>query len=125
MQLMKKLQSAETTIENLSHQVAGLQGTDSLTQARHQHEAVISSMQQRMDEQLLDLKQKLDLANEALTLKVSQFYHPSLAIRSTLSAWPSHKRSITFITLLLPLGPPCQRGHHTKGQSILSPFSCY
>ncbi|KAL8562155.1 hypothetical protein ACOMHN_041990 [Nucella lapillus] len=68
-ELVQKLQSAETTIETLSHQVAGLQGTDSLTQARHQHEAVVTSMQQRFDSQILDLKQQLDIANSHLQIK--------------------------------------------------------
>ncbi|XP_070177816.1 trichohyalin-like [Littorina saxatilis] len=65
-ELLKKLQSAETTVENLSHQVAGLHGTDSLTHARHQHEAVIKTMQQRFDSQLLNLKQQLDAANDSI-----------------------------------------------------------
>ena len=91
MQLVKKLQSAETTIENLSHQVAGLQGTDSLTQARHQHEAVISSMQQRVDGQLLDLKQKLDMANEAITQKVQ--------LPSTLHSFHDDQCAVHYVTV--------------------------
>ncbi|XP_076438809.1 uncharacterized protein LOC143277792 [Babylonia areolata] len=71
-ELVKQLQSAETTIETLSHQVAGLQGADSLSQARHQHEAVVSSLQQRFDAQILHLKQQLDQANESLSLKAGE-----------------------------------------------------
>ncbi|KAK7497810.1 hypothetical protein BaRGS_00010944 [Batillaria attramentaria] len=68
-ELSKRLQSAETTIENLTHQLAELRESDSLSQARSQHDAVVSSMQQRFDKEILTLKEKLDAANESIAEK--------------------------------------------------------
>ncbi|XP_071098914.1 centrosomal protein of 152 kDa-like [Haliotis cracherodii] len=66
---VKKLQTSETTIENLTHELSNLQQSDSLARARNQHEAVVSSMQQKFDKEVLDLKEKLDIANETINQK--------------------------------------------------------
>ncbi|XP_046566118.1 centrosomal protein of 152 kDa-like isoform X2 [Haliotis rubra] len=63
---VKKLQTTETTLENLTHELSNLQQSDSLARALNQHEAVVSSMQQKFDKEVLDLKEKLDIANETI-----------------------------------------------------------
>ncbi|XP_067653234.1 centrosomal protein of 152 kDa-like [Haliotis asinina] len=69
---VKKLQTTETTIENLTHELSNLQQSDSLARARNQHEAVVNSMQQKFDKEVLDLKEKLDIANETINQKNSE-----------------------------------------------------
>lgn len=70
--MVKKLQSAETTIENLTHQLSELHQSDSLAQARNQYETSMSRLQERHNAEILALKEKLDMANETISEKVGQ-----------------------------------------------------
>ncbi|XP_059160386.1 centrosomal protein of 152 kDa-like isoform X2 [Physella acuta] len=65
-ELIKKLQTAESTIENLSHHIDDLQASESLSRARHEHESVISSLTQRYEREVLGLKEKMDGIKAAL-----------------------------------------------------------
>ena len=69
-QLLKKLQTSESTIENLNLQLEELGRSDSLARARDQHEAIVSGMHNKHEAELLVLKQKLDQANLEKTEKV-------------------------------------------------------
>lgn len=69
-QVTRRQQSAETTIENLTHQLAELHESESLLNARKQHESIVASMQQRYNVELHTLKEKLDAATETVSEKV-------------------------------------------------------
>lgn len=77
-QLLKKLQIGESTIENLSHQVQELHDTESLSRARNEHEAVVSSLSQRYEREIFALKEKLDETSNALLAQV--FMHFNISI---------------------------------------------
>ena len=67
---MKQIQASECTIESLTQHVADLSQSDSVTRARNDHDAVISSLQQRHSQELLTLKQNLDSAREKILEQV-------------------------------------------------------
>ncbi|XP_029430990.1 centrosomal protein of 152 kDa isoform X2 [Rhinatrema bivittatum] len=65
-QTLKKLKVAEVAMEGMQQQLLELRRSDSLQRAREQHEAVVTMLQQKNEEQVLALQQKLDAANSAL-----------------------------------------------------------
>ncbi|XP_041353515.1 centrosomal protein of 152 kDa-like [Gigantopelta aegis] len=65
--LVKQIQTTESTIESLTQQVSDLSQSDSLSRARNDHDAVISSIQQRHNQEVLALKQSLDSAHDKLS----------------------------------------------------------
>ena len=78
-QLVKKLKQAESTIETLSQHVTELSESDSVSRARREHEAVVSTLTQRHQRELLVIKEQLDVARAELSTKVLlRFYitHP-------------------------------------------------
>nr|XP_033776068.1 centrosomal protein of 152 kDa [Geotrypetes seraphini]XP_033776070.1 centrosomal protein of 152 kDa [Geotrypetes seraphini] len=65
-QTLKKLKVAEVAMEGMQQQLQELRRSDSLQRAREQHEAVVTKLQQKNEEQVRALQQKLDAANSAL-----------------------------------------------------------
>ena len=70
-QIEEELQSAESTIETLQYQLQELGGSDSLTRARHQHEAVVTSLQHKHKLEIVTLKENLDTVQHNLGEKVN------------------------------------------------------
>ncbi|XP_073509173.1 centrosomal protein of 152 kDa [Phyllobates terribilis] len=66
-QLRKELKVAKLAMDSMQQQVMDLRRSDSIHRAREQHEAVVSMLKQKNEEQLLSLQQKLDEVNGALT----------------------------------------------------------
>lgn len=69
-QIVKKLQVAEAAIETLNAQLAEMNATDTVARARHEHEVVVGSLQQRYEKEMHVLKVKIDELNSALGDKV-------------------------------------------------------
>lgn len=74
-QLIKKLQTAESTIENLHQHLEELGRSDTLSRARHEHEVVVSGLQKKYETEIKVLKEKMDKMNESLKEKVSIVVH--------------------------------------------------
>ncbi|XP_055873186.1 trichohyalin-like isoform X1 [Biomphalaria glabrata] len=68
-ELLKKLQTAESTVESLTHNIEDLQNSDSISRARIDHENMLSSLTQRYERELLNVKEKLDETKSALEKK--------------------------------------------------------
>ncbi|KAL3884693.1 hypothetical protein ACJMK2_024805 [Sinanodonta woodiana] len=71
-ELIKKLQTAETTIENLTHQLEELGNSETLTRARHEHDSIISGLQQKYEKEIKILKEKCDKLNQERQEKDSE-----------------------------------------------------
>ena len=69
-QLIKKLTQAESTIETLTQHVTELSESDSVSRARREHEAVLSTLSQRHQREMLVIKEQLDVARAELSTKV-------------------------------------------------------
>ncbi|XP_066052281.1 centrosomal protein of 152 kDa isoform X8 [Chamaea fasciata] len=65
-QMLKQSKVAEVAMESLQKQLLELQRSDALQRAREQHEAVISALKQKYEQQVLSLEQKLDTTQSAL-----------------------------------------------------------
>ncbi|XP_075714141.1 centrosomal protein of 152 kDa [Rhinoderma darwinii] len=65
-QLRKELKVAKLAMDSMQQQVMDLRRSDSIHRAREQHEAVVSMLKKKNEEQLLSLEQKLDEVNTAL-----------------------------------------------------------
>ena len=63
LKLLKKLQSAESTIESLNAQLVDYESSDALQRARDQHETIVAGLQRKHQDELLNVKQQLDKAN--------------------------------------------------------------
>lgn len=66
-QLRKELKVAKLAMDSMQQQVMDLRRSDSIHRAREQHEAVVSMLKKKNEEQLLSLQQKLDEVHAALT----------------------------------------------------------
>ncbi|XP_077119827.1 centrosomal protein of 152 kDa isoform X1 [Ranitomeya variabilis] len=66
-QLRKELKVAKLAMDSMQQQVMDLRRSDSILRAREQHEAVVSMLKKKNEEQLLSLQQTLDEVNGALT----------------------------------------------------------
>ncbi|XP_075132301.1 centrosomal protein of 152 kDa [Leptodactylus fuscus] len=66
-QLRKELKVCKLAMDSMQQQVMDLRRSDSIHRAREQHEAVVSMLKKKNEEQLLSLQQKLDEVNAALT----------------------------------------------------------
>ncbi|XP_044135559.1 centrosomal protein of 152 kDa [Bufo gargarizans] len=66
-QLRKELKVSKLAMDSMQQQVMDLRRSDSIHRAREQHEAVVSMLKKKNEEQLLSLQQKLDEVNAALT----------------------------------------------------------
>ncbi len=62
-QLVRKIQTQEATIESLSAQLVALETSDTLVRAKEQHEAIVSTLRQKHESEVLILKEHLDTAN--------------------------------------------------------------
>ncbi|GFO09482.1 centrosomal protein of 152 kda-like [Plakobranchus ocellatus] len=71
-ELMKKLTQAESTIETLTQHVTELSESDSVSRARREHEAVVSSLTQRHQREMLVVNEQLDLTRTELTAKSAE-----------------------------------------------------
>ncbi|KAJ8306715.1 hypothetical protein KUTeg_015756 [Tegillarca granosa] len=88
-EVMKKLQTAESTIETLNHQLQELGNSETLSRARHEHDVVVAGLQQKYEkeikqataskkiaddmcqvyqEELKDLKEQLEMMESATSL---------------------------------------------------------
>ncbi|XP_041274580.1 centrosomal protein of 152 kDa [Onychostruthus taczanowskii] len=65
-QILKQSKVAEVAMESLQKQLLELQRSDALQRAREQHEAIISALKQKYEQQVLSLEQKLDTTQSAL-----------------------------------------------------------
>uniref|UniRef100_A0A8C5Q5I4 Centrosomal protein 152 n=1 Tax=Leptobrachium leishanense TaxID=445787 RepID=A0A8C5Q5I4_9ANUR len=65
-QLRKELKIAKVAMESMQQQVLDMCRSDSIQRAREQHEAVVSMLTLKHDEQVFMLQQKLDSVNTAL-----------------------------------------------------------
>ncbi|XP_056428241.1 centrosomal protein of 152 kDa isoform X2 [Hyla sarda] len=66
-QLRKELKVAKLAMDSMQQQVMDLRRSDSIHRVREQHEAVVSMLKKKSEEQLLSLQQKLDEVDAALT----------------------------------------------------------
>ncbi|XP_072004356.1 centrosomal protein of 152 kDa isoform X3 [Engystomops pustulosus] len=66
-QLRKEVKVSKLAMDSMQQQVMDLRRSDSIHRAREQHEAVVSVLKKKNEEQLLSLQQKLDEVNAALT----------------------------------------------------------
>ncbi|KAM4035832.1 centrosomal protein of 152 kDa [Anomaloglossus baeobatrachus] len=66
-QLRKELKVAKLAMDSMQQQVIDLRRSDSIHRAREQHEAVVTMLKKKNEEQLLSLQQKLDEVNAAFT----------------------------------------------------------
>ena len=67
---MKKLLTAEASVESLNAQLSDVISNESLSREKNQHDAIVTSLQQKFESELLTLRQKLDLAAHDLQEKV-------------------------------------------------------
>ena len=67
---MKKLLTAEASVESLNAQLSDVISNESLSREKNQHDAIVTSLQQKFESELLTLRQKLDLAARDLQEKV-------------------------------------------------------
>ncbi|BFZ25897.1 hypothetical protein BsWGS_28936 [Bradybaena similaris] len=74
-ELIKKLQTAESTIENMTRHIEELQASESLSRARNEHEAAIASLTSRYERELLIVREKLDTCKTALEAKQEELVH--------------------------------------------------
>ncbi len=58
--MIRKLETAESTIENLNAQLSELECNESLVRARQQHENIIHGLQQKHSEEMLNMKEVID-----------------------------------------------------------------
>ncbi|NXX33403.1 CE152 protein, partial [Nicator chloris] len=65
-QILKQSKVAEVAMESMQKQLLELQRSDALQRAREQHEAIISALKQKYEQQILSLEQKLDTTQSAL-----------------------------------------------------------
>ncbi|XP_064245511.1 centrosomal protein of 152 kDa isoform X4 [Passer domesticus] len=65
-QILKQSKVAEVAMESMQKQLLELQRSDALQRAREQHEAIISALKQKYEQQVLSLEQKLDTTQSAL-----------------------------------------------------------
>ncbi|XP_030811486.1 centrosomal protein of 152 kDa isoform X2 [Camarhynchus parvulus] len=65
-QILKQSKVAEVAMESMQKQLLELQRSDALQRAREQHEAIISALKQKYEQQVLLLEQKLDTTQSAL-----------------------------------------------------------
>ncbi|NWT64974.1 CE152 protein, partial [Prunella himalayana] len=65
-QILKQSKVAEVAMESMQKQLLELQRSDALQRAREQHEAIISALKQKYEQQVLSLEQKLDATQSAL-----------------------------------------------------------
>ncbi|XP_053321483.1 centrosomal protein of 152 kDa [Spea bombifrons] len=65
-QLRKELKVAKVAMESMQQQVLDMCRSDSIQRARDQHEAVVSVLTKKHEEQVFSLQQKLDNVNAAL-----------------------------------------------------------
>ncbi|MEE6503120.1 hypothetical protein FKM82_004743 [Ascaphus truei] len=64
--LRKELKVAKVAMESMQQQVLDLRRSDSIQRAREQHEAIVSVLKKKSEEQVLALQQKLDEVHSAL-----------------------------------------------------------
>ena len=81
-QLLKRIEVGERTIENLQQEVTLLQRSDALERARQQHDDVIARMNEQHESHLLEVTTMLDqvrrVADEKVITPSSFFEIPSL-----------------------------------------------
>ncbi|XP_063268745.1 centrosomal protein of 152 kDa isoform X2 [Prinia subflava] len=65
-QILKQSKVAEVAMESMQKQLLELQRSDALQRAREQHEAIVSALKQKYEQQVLSLEQKLDTTQSAL-----------------------------------------------------------
>ncbi|XP_066184511.1 centrosomal protein of 152 kDa [Sylvia atricapilla] len=65
-QMLKQSKVAEVAMESMQKQLLELQRSDALQRAREQHEAIVSALKQKYEQQVLSLEQKLDTTQSAL-----------------------------------------------------------
>lgn len=61
-------------MESMQQQLLELQRSDALQRAREQHEAIISVLKQKYEQQVLSLEQKLDTTKSALREQVRNYF---------------------------------------------------
>lgn len=74
LQILKQSKVAEVAMESMQKQLLELQRSDALQRAREQHEAIISSLKQKYEKQVLSLEQKLDTTKSALREQVRNYF---------------------------------------------------
>ncbi|KAM4675940.1 centrosomal protein of 152 kDa [Discoglossus pictus] len=65
-QLRKELKVAKVAMESMQQQVLDMRRSDSIQRAREQHEAVVSMLKKKSEEQVLAFQQKLDDVSSSL-----------------------------------------------------------
>nr|XP_014120156.1 centrosomal protein of 152 kDa isoform X2 [Zonotrichia albicollis] len=65
-QILKQSKVAEVAMESMQKQLLELQRSDALQRAREQHEAIVSALKQKYEQQVLSLERKLDTTQSAL-----------------------------------------------------------
>lgn len=64
--MQRKLQAAENSNETLTLQIQQLHDNDNLQKLRQQYDAAIESLQQRHQEEVLQMKVELDASHETV-----------------------------------------------------------
>ena len=64
--MQRKLQAAESSNETLTLQVQQLHDSDNLQKLRQQYDSAMESLQQKHQEEILQMKVELDAANEVV-----------------------------------------------------------
>ncbi|XP_053128788.1 centrosomal protein of 152 kDa isoform X3 [Hemicordylus capensis] len=65
-QLVKQSKVAEVAMESMQQQLLELRRSDALQRAREQHEAIVATLKQKYEEEILSLQQRVDARNTAL-----------------------------------------------------------
>uniref|UniRef100_H0ZA34 Centrosomal protein 152 n=1 Tax=Taeniopygia guttata TaxID=59729 RepID=H0ZA34_TAEGU len=73
-QILKQSKVAEVAMESMQKQLLELQRSDALQRAREQHEAIVSALKQKYEQQVLSLEQKLDTTQSALREQVRKCF---------------------------------------------------
>jgi hypothetical protein len=68
--LIKKLQTAESTIETLHQHLEELGSSDTLTRARHDHEAVVGGLQKKYETEIKHLQENNEKLKQTIHEKV-------------------------------------------------------
>lgn len=72
MQIMKQLQTTETTVETLSMELTEMQRSQPLARARERQDTVLAEMQRKHEEEMVDLQGRLQRVISELEEKVKE-----------------------------------------------------
>ncbi|OWK62101.1 Centrosomal protein [Lonchura striata] len=82
-QILKQSKVAEVAMESMQKQLLELQRSDALQRAREQHEAIVSALKQKYEQQVLSLEQKLDTTQSALREQVRKCFRMLSSMQET------------------------------------------